>query len=943
MTINFETRDRLSLNGEWELSFPSEPESFSPDWLERAARASTEGKAAIRVPGIWNLSYPDRTGAGYYRKVFEIPAGWTGGALQVKFAGSSYRTEAWLNRTYLGSHEGAYTPFSFDITGAALPGQENELVVRVAALSKTERVDGMLLKHCPASKQSWHYTFGGLWGEVCVERCAQVACESAHATPDLMRELVEVEISLNNHSDLSRPVDLTFQIFAPSGGKIHAHAEEAWAHPGQTRFYYTVRIPRPEAWRCEEPNLYSLQVQVHEETGEMDRACVKFGMRDFTVRNGSFFLNGEALFVRGILLQPNYPANLVAPEDPELLTREILLAKEAGFNLIRVHISPPVPGFLDLADELGMLVYEETSLAWIRESPRMLDHGRRELREMIERDRTHPSVVFWGIYNENPPAAELNGEILAQYARSLDPTRVIVINSGGSLAIDQNFGWLDRAMVIPNRSYAFEPIQDVHVYLGGLVPDPTYDWLRDVGTGISAKVLLGVGVGSEAVMEEFDRESRSYSGQIFVSELGYGGMTDLDKTVAGFGDRTHLQDASELRAFQTSLREGFAERCLERVFGPISNFYALAQELQALADTRQIEALLCNPRVSGYVLSQLNDVSWECHAGLLDVWRNPKPAYYAVQRLNQPGCLILRALQPAVWKGENIQVQTSLVSRQDFDGLGQLDLTVIGPQDEIIAEITRVVQIRRGIQGLEEISIPTGGVVGRLRVEGVLSCAGEVIGRSTQKVLVLTPANSEDSTGEVSIWGDLSGPLVEQNSGAHRISPQPAGQVCLAARPGSLLAADWTALLDATAGGSTTILGEFCPTDQLALQCLAERGIQLRVHATIGSWMGCYHWISDSAVFSGLPTRLLADEAYRTVVPRYSLGELGGRVIAGALRNTSSLDAPSGMLWYSDVEVLPFGSGRIIFCQYRVFDRYTTDPVAAQVVSNLLGNAQQIC
>ena len=197
-------------------------------------------------------------------------------------------------------------------------------------------------------------------------------------------------------------------------------------------------------------------------------------MRDFTVHAGQFFLNGQPIYIRGVLLQPNFPITLVTHPNREMMVRELTLAKEAGFNLIRTHLLPAAPGFLDLADQMGMLVYSETNLGWIRESPRMLEHGKRETQALIERDYNHPSVVFWGIYNENPPASALYGADLSNWARAIDPTRVIVDNSGGALAIDQDFGWIDRANVMPAFQTQAEGIRDIHLYLGSPLPRAIY-------------------------------------------------------------------------------------------------------------------------------------------------------------------------------------------------------------------------------------------------------------------------------------------------------------------------------------------------------------------------------------------------------------------------------------------------------------------------------------
>ena len=141
------------------------------------------------------------------------------------------------------------------------------------------------------------------------------------------------------------------------------------APPGQARFTYCIRLPQPVPWSCEHPYLYTLHVVLAEGDEERDALETRFGMRDFTVDGGQFYLNGAPIYVRGLLLQPNYPITLIAPPDREMMVRELRLAKEAGFNLIRAHIRPAPPGYLDLTDEMGMLVYAEAPMAWIKRQP----------------------------------------------------------------------------------------------------------------------------------------------------------------------------------------------------------------------------------------------------------------------------------------------------------------------------------------------------------------------------------------------------------------------------------------------------------------------------------------------------------------------------------------------------------------------------------------------
>ena len=133
---------------------------------------------------------------------------------------------------------------------------------------------------------------------------------------------------------------------------------------------------------------------------------------------------------------------------------------------------------------------------------------------MIERDRNHPSVVIWGIYNENRAASTVNSETLIHHVRALDPTRVVVDNSGGTMAIDQDFGWVDRATVVPSRSLERQAIQDLHIYVGAPVSTAVYWWLRTLGVPDPAVDMSEHGYGSGNMLQEWNRELKVTDEQI---------------------------------------------------------------------------------------------------------------------------------------------------------------------------------------------------------------------------------------------------------------------------------------------------------------------------------------------------------------------------------------------------------------------------------------------
>ncbi len=937
-------RQSKDLSGAWQIAFDPLNEGVHGGW--QGGHWPADRAQPVHVPGIWNIEYPQAEGVAFYRTAFTIPDSWREKVILLHFEGAIYRSEVWIGGKFVGSHEGGYTPFQFNITDFIRYGETNPLVVRVTALSRTKTIDGLVLEQTPLSKQSWHYVYGGLWGGVSLEAVPRVACLDVSIDPDLRRERAQVELCLANWLDECRQVSAVLRVFDPRGDLALELNSDIPVPPGQTRFMYTLNLPRPAPWSCSCPNLYRLEVRLVDEDDQVDAYSTHFGMRDFTAQNGQFLLNGEPVFIRGLLLQPNYPVNLIAHPNREMMVREITLAKEAGFNLIRIHLQAAPPGFLDLTDALGMMVYEESSLGWIRESPRMLDHGRREVSAMITHDRNHPSVVFWGIYNENPPASAANSRELVRLARSLDPTRVIVDNSGGSLAIDQDFAWIDRATVTPAGEARSERNLDVHLYLGAPISASVYDWLRGLGSGMPSSILTEERFGSPAVLEEFDRECRSYRGKIFVSELGNGGMSDLVETVAGFGGREDLLDARELKFYRDGLLEGFQQRNLGRIFGSPRGLFQAAQKLQALCNTQQLEAVLSNPRVSGYVLTALNDVSFEFHGGVLDLWRNPKPAYYAAQRINRQYVVVLRARQACVYPGERVDLELSLVSRDWLSGeAGFISVEAAGPSGDEVFRKEVTVQLHPGIQIFETISLEVT-TPGTYRIAGRLTVGGNRLAEGEEEVLVLERVDWDGLPlkpmliGEAPASAALHNAVRADSRGEFSADQRPG--LYLAACPSTLDGQQWNRLLAIAESGGVVVCGALRPEDHRAMQAFNRAGVNLKLHLGIGSWIGCYHWVPDSDLFSGLPCGGLAMGPYTEIMPKYVLSEMGGDIQAGSIRSNQFPEDPRGMLWFSDIELLRYGRGALVFCQYRVFEKIDRDPLASRLAHNLLRFAARL-
>ncbi len=417
--------EAFSLNGVWQFTTDSLL-SGQPEWTESSY--SSEQWDQLSVPGNWDTenAYANFRGTGYYRRVFTLPADWKGSQLRLCF-GAVYQTSAvWLNGQYLGQHVGGYTPFEFDVTGIIQPGQENTL----ALSANNDYGHGAW----------WHW--GGISREVKLVRNHEqrVVWQQIVAEPDLKsgRATVAASVKVANRSDkkFSGMLISTIQecadcppvetaITVPAGGEVSANVSIALGAND-------VRL-----WDFENPHLYHLQTSLKADQDSRLRHTVsdRFGIRKIEARDGKLLLNGEAVHLNGFNRVADHRA--YGQTEPDHIVKfDIDAMKAMGSNFTRIMHYPQATNLLDHCDEVGMLLIEEIPV-WGKGNPELTPDNpltKQWLREMIERDYNHPSIVGWSVANEIADA-DLEGrqispnvynyvKTMIDYVGSLDSSRL---------------------------------------------------------------------------------------------------------------------------------------------------------------------------------------------------------------------------------------------------------------------------------------------------------------------------------------------------------------------------------------------------------------------------------------------------------------------------------------------------------------------------------------
>jgi beta-galactosidase/beta-glucuronidase len=431
------TRERwVDLCGAWDFAHDDEKAGIEGRWFERSD--AFDRKIEVPFPPESELSGINDKGYHpivWYRRTFSAVQQ-AGERLILHFGAVDYSARVWVNGQLVATHEGGHTPFSADITGALVEG-EQVVVVR----AEDRPLDGTM----PRGKQDWEPTphaiwydrTTGIWQPVWLEPVPATYLTSFHLTPDITKNTVTVEARLNHGYQGWLSVTLrkgeeilAVQQVLVSGDYVESAITIPRAKNGQRRGDLN--------WSPENPNIITVGAVLLSENGEpVDTVQSYFGFRSAGIGGGRFLLNDRPYFVRSVLEQGFWPESHLAAPSADALRKEVELIKALGFNACRIHQKIEDPRFLYWADHLGLLVWGEMANAY-EFNAGAVDRLTREWLSAVDRDRSNPCIVTWVPINESwgvediarNPAQQAYASSLYYLTKALDPTRPVISNEG---------------------------------------------------------------------------------------------------------------------------------------------------------------------------------------------------------------------------------------------------------------------------------------------------------------------------------------------------------------------------------------------------------------------------------------------------------------------------------------------------------------------------------
>jgi beta-galactosidase/beta-glucuronidase len=414
----------LSLNGQWDYAITHRDKINTPAF---AGRIVVPFSVESSLSGVRQV-LTEQQRLWYHRK-FNVPPKWHGQRVLLRFDAVDWEARVWVNDKELGTHQGGYDPFSFDITDTLKPGGEQEVVVSV--------FDPTSSGYQPRGKQKlgkgegFHSPCSGIWQTVWLEPVGAISVESLRLVPDVGARILNVTVNASEATNL-----VGVEAVALDGRTEVGRVNGA---TGQT-----IKLPVRNAklWSPSAPFLYDLRITLKRENRKLDEVTSYFGMRAISVGLGKaglpvLILNDQPLFELGILDQGYWPDGLYTAPTDEALRSDIEAMKQLGFNLCHKWGKIEPERWYYWCDKLGLLVWQDmpggdrapsSSRSEIQRRPESASQFEGELVRMVEGRGNHPSIVMWVPFNEHQ--GQYDTIRILSCVKGLDPSR-LVLNTGG--------------------------------------------------------------------------------------------------------------------------------------------------------------------------------------------------------------------------------------------------------------------------------------------------------------------------------------------------------------------------------------------------------------------------------------------------------------------------------------------------------------------------------
>lgn len=404
-------RNRLDLSGLWHFKLDPNEVGEAEGWFH-----SLTGPRTIAVPASWNEQFEDTRdymGVTWYVQQAYIPSSWQGDRVFLRVGSANYAAKVWVNGVLMGSHEGGHLPFAFDVTDAVRWQGENTIAVQVEnKLTATRVPAGSMSADKPTGFMNNYpdttfdfFPYGGLHRAVYLYSVPQIHIDDLTVTttvddPKANAPTGTVQVAIKASAGYSGAGEIAL-LAGEERQTVAVHFADGSANA-------SIEVANASLWGPGHPHLYPLTVSLVDGETVLDRYSLNIGIRTFEVQGDQLLLNGEPIFLKGFGKHEDFPIHGRGMNLP-VAVRDTSLFHWLGANSYRTAHYPYAEEAMELADREGILIIDEIPAVSLQfgdgdaNIQARLEQCKVQLRELIARDKNHPSVIMWSVANEPMP------------------------------------------------------------------------------------------------------------------------------------------------------------------------------------------------------------------------------------------------------------------------------------------------------------------------------------------------------------------------------------------------------------------------------------------------------------------------------------------------------------------------------------------------------------
>lgn len=896
---------------------------WSVQWLGNTAEASAPAKAPARLA---SATFPCVCGpvtetpvAGRWFATIPMDKSYVAGSLVLRIAGANGPVRVFASGKQFGEVLPPWVPAFVDLGSHAEIGKPLTVCVEVAA---------------PSAGSVWNVGEGEalFLGPMLHEAPRVLSVSGAALLETIVRTDTSTErarATLHFLASKGTRVPLAVRLASPDGQKGEFKRDVVVADDsGLVEFEF--EIPDPKAWTPEHPSLYSFEVTV--DGGQSQKTPFGFSSPVWTEKGIS--LNDSPLFVRGVRWDAAGSAGFLSHANPKA---EFSRIKEAGFNTIFPCSAPFPEALLLTAQQQGVLVIQNLGVGSASDTENAMARTSSAAAAMLARQECFPNIISFvgadlpGALLTNRDAEWLKAVVAARQDSTpkgwrKDPLRTILAHFSGTRLEVGQAPTQDPVQAICIGSRGPSPVEVHRFRLPAPVSIQRQSFLSKHLHHRDPSDLSGQGLGDSFFWKKLHK-AKTGAGKFFAARLGCPSILDPESTLAALGSEKSPRTDS-LAKLQKQLGQELAQAGLKDIW-TASSFATACQQVAALAVLRQTDALSVNQRCCGILVNQWSDTPLHA-SGLVGLVGQPKPGFELFRKYHKPVRVIAEATVRTPYTMQSAAIRIHMAN-DGAQGEYSLLLRVKGNNGRIWHQESLPAVSDGGISNVGKFEFPVGDERGSFTFDMQLSRAGRDVYR-TEETFYVPPAVHADTSAQVfRFLGEFPEEIFRHG--------RPDARAVLINQVRTFDPTRLHELLDDAVTGLTLVFAGLDPDDAKFLQKHGGLAYPLDLVPAASAGGEGFHFLAQSPLFARLPSGIVAGEIHADLLPAWSLARLPGAQVAAGFAQIPGTSTQ--WKFFADIQSVPHGKGRILFHQYRMWDKIGTSALADALFANLADQVRE--